>query len=73
MPGILDFMTDVSADGTLAADFAKKASEDCTAADLKAFFQTHGYPDVTDADVEKILAQKEKIKQDFRVPEGVDY
>ena len=55
MPGILDFMTDVSADSTLAADFAKKASEDCTAADLKDFFQTHGYPDVTDGDVEKIL------------------
>jgi hypothetical protein len=73
MPGILDFMTDVGADGTLAADFAAKASGDCTAADLKEFFDTNGYPDVTDADVQKILNQKDNIKQDFRVPEDVDY
>jgi hypothetical protein len=73
MPGILDFMTDVGADGNLAADFAAKVSANCTDADLKDFFQTHGYPDVTDADVAKILAQKENIKQDFRMPEGVDY
>ena len=73
MPGILDFMTDVGADATLAADFAKKVSGDCTAGDLKEFFSTNGYPNVTDADVEKILAQKANIKQDFRVPDEVDY
>ena len=73
MPGILDFMTDVGADGALAADFAKEASGKCTAASLKRFFDSKGYSDVTDADVEKILAQKENIKQDFTVPENVDY
>ena len=73
MPSILDFMTDVGADAELAADFAKEVSEKCTAESLKRFFDSHGYPDITDEDVDKILVHKANIKQDFRVPGGVDY
>jgi len=73
MPGILDFMTDVGADGALAADFAEEVSGKCSAESLKRFFDSHGYPDITDADVDKILVHKANIKEDFRVPGGVDY
>ena len=74
MPGILDFLTDVGGDRALSGEFvAKIANPSCTRDDLLAFFQANNYPDVTAADVDKLLAQKANLKQEFDMPEGVDY
>lgn len=74
MPGILDFLTDVGGDRNLSGAFVGiVASPDCTRQDLLDFFRDNNYADVTPADVDKILAQRENIKQDFNVPQNVDY
>ena len=74
MPGILDFLTDVGADGELAGEFIGLISNPgCTKQELINFFNTKQYENVTEADAEKLLAQRESIKNDFQVPPHVDY
>lgn len=74
MAGILDFLTDVGGDRDLSSEFVRiVTSPDCTQQDLADFFAARNYGDVTAADVDKILAQRETIKQDFNVPPNVDY
>jgi hypothetical protein len=74
MAGILDFLSDVVRNRDLSgAFFSVAASPDCTRQDLLEFFNTNGFSGVTEADVGKILAQKENIKRDFAVPPNVDY
>ena len=74
MPGILDFLTDVGGDRNLSAGFIGiVASPDCTKQDLLDFFAANNYADVTAADVDKIMTQRNNIQRDFKVPENVDY
>lgn len=74
MAGILDFLTDVGGDRQLSGEFVSiVASPDCTQRDLLDFFNAKNYADVTAADVDKILAERETIKNDFNVPQNVDY
>lgn len=74
MAGILDFLTDVGGDRNLSAEFVSiVASPDCTQQDLLDFFNANNYNDVSAADVDKILAERENIKNDFNVPPNVDY
>ncbi len=74
MPGILDFLTDVGADSELAGEFVGVISNPgCTQQDLLNFFQAKQYGDVTAADAEKLLTQRDSFKNDFQVPPNVDY
>lgn len=74
MAGILDFLTDVGGDRNLSGEFVSiVASPDCTQQDLLDFFNANNYNDVSAADVDKILAERENIKNDFNVPPNVDY
>ncbi|MDJ0876329.1 MAG: hypothetical protein QNJ02_13750 [Desulfobacterales bacterium] len=74
MPGILDFLTDVGGDRQLAGEFTSiVASPDCTQQDLLSFFSANNYADVTAADVDKLLSQRENLKNEFSVPGNVDY
>ena len=74
MAGILDFLTDVGGDRNLSGEFVSiVASPDCTQQDLLDFFNANNYGGVTAADVDKILTQRDNIKNDFNVPQNVDY
>ncbi len=74
MAGILDFLTDVGGDRELAGAFMGiMASPDCTQKDLLDFFNANRYADVSSADVDKLLEQREQIKKNFNVPGNVDY
>lgn len=74
MPGILDFLTDIGGDRNLSGEFVSiVSSPDCTQQDLRDFFAAKNYNEVTAADVEKIMVQRDNIKHDFNVPENVDY
>lgn len=74
MAGILDFLSDVGGDRNLGGAFVGVvASPDCTRQDLLDFFHTNNYADVTAADVDKLLAQRDHVKQAFDVPQNVDY
>ena len=74
MPGILDFLTDVGGDRELACEFTTiVASPDCTQQDLLRFFSANNYADVTAAEVDKLLNQRENLKNEFSVPGNVDY
>jgi hypothetical protein len=74
MAGILDFLTDIGGDRDLSGGFVSIVSRpDCTQQDLLDFFAAHDYSDVTPADVAKIMTQRQKIKEDFSMPEGADY
>jgi len=74
MAGILDFLSDIGGDRNLSGEFVSIVSRpDCTRQDLLDFFGAKNYSDVTAADVDKIMTQRENIKQDFNMPENVDY
>ena len=74
MAGILDFLTDVGGNRDLASQFMSVvAGPDCTRQDLLDFFAANSYADVSAADVEKVMAQREQIMNDFSMPENVDY
>ena len=74
MAGILDFLTDVGGDRDLSGEFVSiAASPDCTQQDLLDFFNAKNYSDVTAADVDKIMTERDNIKNDFNVPPNVDY
>ncbi|MDJ0811370.1 MAG: hypothetical protein QNJ48_07015 [Desulfobacterales bacterium] len=74
MAGILDFLTDVGGDRQLSGEFMSiVASPDCTQQDLLSFFSANNYADVTAADVDKLLNQRENLKNEFSVPGNVDY
>jgi hypothetical protein len=73
MPGMLDFMTNIGRDGQLAGAFMRLATRRCTQQELLDFFHNNAFPDVTEADVVKILEQKEAIRNEFNVPDNVDY
>jgi hypothetical protein len=74
MAGILDFLTNVGGNQDLAAKFMKIiASPDCTRQDLQDFFGENNYADVSDADIGKLMDQREKIQRDFNMPGNVDY
>jgi len=74
MAGILDFLTDVGGDRQLSGAFVSIAAKpDCTQQELLDFFDANNYRDVTAADVDKIMAERENIKNNFDVPPHVDY
>lgn len=74
MPGIIDFLTDVGGDRNLSGEFVGLvARPDCTQQDLLDFFRANDYGDVTAADIDKIMTQRDNIKNDFNVPHNVDY
>ena len=74
MAGILDFLADVGGDRELASQFMYVvAGPDCTRQDLLDFFAANSYADVSDTDVDKLMAQREKIMNDFSMPGNVDY
>lgn len=73
MSGIVDFITDVGDDRALAGAFVSKISQNCTQQELLDFFGQNDYPDVTAEDVDKLLSQKERIRNDFNLPDNVDY
>ena len=74
MAGILDFLADIGGDRDLSGEFVSVVSSpDCTQQDLLDFFAAKHYGDVTAADVDKIMTQRANIKQDFNMPENVDY
>ena len=74
MAGILDFLTDVGGNPELAGKFMGIiASPDCTQQELMDFFKENHYADVSDADVGKVMEQREKIQSDFNMPGNVDY
>ena len=74
MAGILDFLSDIGGDRNLSGEFVSiVSSPDCTQQDLLDFFNGNNYADVTAADVDKIMTQRENIKNDFEVPPNADY
>lgn len=74
MAGILDFLTDVGGNRNLSGEFVSiVSSPDCTQQDLLDFFNANNYGDVTAADVDKIMTQRENIKNEFDVPVNADY
>ena len=74
MAGILDFLTDVGGDRELSGAFVSVvASPDCTRQDLLDFFSAKNYADVTKSDADKILAERDNIRNNFNVPPNVDY
>lgn len=74
MAGILDFLTDVGGDRNLSGEFVSIAAKpDCTQQELLDFFNANNYRDVTAADVDKIMAERNNIKNDFNIPPNVDY
>lgn len=74
MPGMIDFLTDVGGDRSLSGEFVSIiSSPDCTQQDLLDFFSAKNYNGVTAADVDKLMTQRDNIKNDFEVPPNVDY
>lgn len=74
MAGILDFLTNVGSDKDLAGKFMGIiASPDCTRQDLMDFFAENNYAGVSEADIGKLMEQRETIQRDFSMPGNVDY
>ena len=74
MAGIIDFITDIGGKPKLAGKFIKLISDAaCTHQDIVDFLSDNGYKEVVQGDAAKLLRHRNKIKEDYGIPQQADY
>lgn len=74
MAGMVEFFTEVGENPELAGNFVGLVAGPTADRDeILNFFKTNDYTDVVMGDVDKLMAQRHNLKNDFGLAQGADY